>query len=123
MGVPFGDGKPGGAVSYTHLDVYKRQEFIKRLASASEVAVAPQLELEGMVMAITAEAKIGMPMDDLVAVSYTHLDVYKRQALYQTEPRLDTSGSIIQIWKNVNHKLSKFFKKFTILFFRILHSL
>ncbi|ERJ00264.1 MULTISPECIES: valine--tRNA ligase [Eubacteriales] len=42
------------------------EEFIKRLASASEVAVAPQLELEGMVMAITAEAKIGMPMDDLV---------------------------------------------------------
>ncbi|MCQ4950972.1 hypothetical protein, partial [Bittarella massiliensis (ex Durand et al. 2017)] len=40
------------------------EEFIKRLASASEVAVAPQLELEGMVMAITAEAKIGMPMDD-----------------------------------------------------------
>ncbi len=48
-------------------DVFARgEEFIKRLASASEVAVAPQLELEGMVMAITAEAKIGMPMDDLV---------------------------------------------------------
>ena len=45
------------AVSYTHLDVYKRQEY------PGAVAVLRQ----------QGEHVIG-------AVSYTHLDVYKRQA-------------------------------------------
>lgn len=31
-------------------------------------------------------------------------------ALYQTEPRLDTFGSIIHLFQKVNHKLSKFLK-------------
>ena len=46
------------SVSYTHLDVYKRQELHRLITSA----IAPE-----------ASAVI-------TAVSYTHLDVYKRQA-------------------------------------------
>ena len=51
------------AVSYTHLDVYKRQVC----------SSAP--------LAMTAAGIPAMPIWERVAsVSYTHLDVYKRQA-------------------------------------------
>ena len=49
-----------GAVSYTHLDVYKRQGY--------KLAVNKLKD------------DIGMKTDGLESVSYTHLDVYKRQA-------------------------------------------
>ena len=56
-----------GPVSYTHLDVYKRQEYDNR----------PEALLAAMG---TAPAEV--VVCDTVAggtVSYTHLDVYKRQ--------------------------------------------
>ena len=51
------------AVSYTHLDVYKRQglPFLKMAA-----------EMTGGGLSITSQPGRG-------TVSYTHLDVYKRQ--------------------------------------------
>ena len=54
------------SVSYTHLDVYKRQHLAGTEASG------------------LFEARLGaeeMPGKEVHAVSYTHLDVYKRQAL------------------------------------------
>ena len=53
------------AVSYTHLDVYKRQQryWFKR-----------QLEL-----AAEASLPVIIHSRDAAPVSYTHLDVYKRQ--------------------------------------------
>ena len=51
-----------GAVSYTHLDVYKRQPL-------------PALRWGGTAMASNCRLR------NAVSVSYTHLDVYKRQAL------------------------------------------
>ncbi|WP_105205222.1 valine--tRNA ligase [Neobittarella massiliensis] len=54
-------------IETAEVEVFKSgEEFFGRLASASEVEVASSLPLEGMVMAITDAAKIGIPMDELV---------------------------------------------------------
>ena len=56
-------------VSYTHLDVYKRQEQIR--------------EIERVILLKVIDNKWMSHIDDmdqLRPVSYTHLDVYKRQA-------------------------------------------
>ena len=55
------------AVSYTHLDVYKRQVFARKAVREYRIP----FEISGDVPnAETVEA---------ITVSYTHLDVYKRQ--------------------------------------------
>ena len=74
-------------VSYTHLDVYKRQildtafnGIIKINAYKEVVAVNHMIE---NLLGKTGEELIGFPVDKIMpgidAVSYTHLDVYKRQ--------------------------------------------
>ena len=55
-------------VSYTHLDVYKRQRVCRALPGADEGADHRLPDREAV-----------------SAVSYTHLDVYKRQ-LYLRDP-------------------------------------
>ena len=61
---------PPGAVSYTHLDVYKRQvlnrSLLAELALKSGEKIGHLLHLERL--------------QQITPVSYTHLDVYKRQA-------------------------------------------
>ena len=82
----------GGPVSYTHLDVYKRQQL-----APDEVLVycAKGETLDGEIQIQDTSCKIkenlseevipmgmGTLLTDaycIVAVSYTHLDVYKRQ--------------------------------------------
>ena len=49
-----------GAVSYTHLDVYKRQNYDRSISRTTD-----------LIMEIYARLA--------ATVSYTHLDVYKRQ--------------------------------------------
>ena len=61
-----------GAVSYTHLDVYKRQEREKE--SLTEIAQAHEFEIISL--------GGGRPH---MAVSYTHLDVYKRQLIWSCQ--------------------------------------
>ena len=74
------------AVSYTHLDVYKRQPEIRTALEAGEGSGSRRSETmdknlfyyavrmeNGNVLRISREA------DSFFAVSYTHLDVYKRQ--------------------------------------------
>ena len=56
------------AVSYTHLDVYKRQQ---RDAANAGFASCRKLNLK--------KTGINLLTDWVRAVSYTHLDVYKRQ--------------------------------------------
>ena len=56
------------AVSYTHLDVYKRQEY-------DELTEAVESYKDKFESVSIAEPLLG-------AVSYTHLDVYKRQAMF-----------------------------------------
>ena len=58
------------AVSYTHLDVYKRQGLD-----------SPRLLTDGWIMAgIISIMPLSISLG-AVSVSYTHLDVYKRQPL------------------------------------------
>ena len=56
------------AVSYTHLDVYKRQVFM-------ELSVMMGILVGILVVCLIA---LGVIVT-IYAVSYTHLDVYKRQ--------------------------------------------
>ena len=64
------------AVSYTHLDVYKRQTGLSVDAvTGTEAAV---FEGQSGIEAGLADALINAS-DAISAVSYTHLDVYKRQ--------------------------------------------
>ena len=63
---------PVGAVSYTHLDVYKRQELA--LVALNTLTLHVHFALGG---------HDGFDVVGLWPVSYTHLDVYKRQ-VYQS---------------------------------------
>ena len=56
-------------VSYTHLDVYKRQVPMRFLFEQ----MGADVEWNGETQTATAT------LDNTAAVSYTHLDVYKRQ--------------------------------------------
>ena len=58
-------------VSYTHLEVYKRQELGAKTAEAAEIATA---SVDGDVQLTDGEYIVTVQ-----PVSYTHLDVYKRQ--------------------------------------------
>ena len=83
-------------VSYTHLDVYKRQGLVEhmrynlRAASAKLFLALPQvLGTETDKAFAVLEAEVWKLVDAArgdnkaapIPVSYTHLDVYKRQAL------------------------------------------
>ena len=78
------------AVSYTHLDVYKRQIVTcdNGIAALDQIALAKEL---GLTVVVTdhhevvrrADGSEQLPCAD--AVSYTHLDVYKRQGAGWTE--------------------------------------
>ena len=64
-------------VSYTHLDVYKRQ-------GKGRVCKIFETEIDAGTRAKHIKAEYGQggagwPVDGLGPVSYTHLDVYKRQ--------------------------------------------
>ena len=81
------------SVSYTHLDVYKRQAVIGMIIGTLTVSIVSVFS--NLYLIIPFYAKLfGMTMQDIVAmctevnpkvtdafttVSYTHLDVYKRQ--------------------------------------------
>ena len=68
-------------VSYTHLDVYKRQGYLKRSSDRDHVwnrtRYIPSLLFRGLrhLSAPTRDRTSNRPG----SVSYTHLDVYKRQ--------------------------------------------
>ena len=62
--IPYREATKEEAVSYTHLDVYKRQEHLRHLGQHGGTAALAH--------------HVGEAADG-GAVSYTHLDVYKRQ--------------------------------------------
>ena len=72
-----GDGSK--AVSYTHLDVYKRQapsSSSERPLSQTRYLIACA-GVDGQAVGIDGEPEVFVPGP----VSYTHLDGYKRQSL------------------------------------------
>ena len=78
------------AVSYTHLDVYKRQVWYKQLlALHPEWTVVGEYEDAGVTGTSVRKRKgFQQMLDDGIKfhkydpVSYTHLDVYKRQEYF-----------------------------------------
>ena len=81
------------AVSYTHLDVYKRQvldgELMVFVIYQGEGEDAPVQWLEESIP-FTGELDLSEASE---AVSYTHLDVYKRQRQGRCRPH-DIRGSL-----------------------------
>ena len=70
-------------VSYTHLDVYKRQGWIRSSISVTTFGTGKIADdqIEKLIRAHFDLRPYGIvKMLDLIPVSYTHLDVYKRQA-------------------------------------------
>ena len=84
-----------GTVSYTHLDVYKRQ-MLEHHKPAKDIYEDGSLfldfseqfaSLNGKPLALSAmEYKMFLGMTE-IPVSYTHLDVYKRQLLGHRDPK------------------------------------
>ena len=71
------------SVSYTHLDVYKRQDFgnVYGMFFALTGDGLSDRELSDYSELIKREVS---ELDGVEPVSYTHLDVYKRQVLHRT---------------------------------------
>ena len=75
------------SVSYTHLDVYKRQPLRRQYAIRNEAAARhdtvsyTHLDVYKRQCLACVCCKIAR-FGALMSVSYTHLDVYKRQALH-----------------------------------------
>ena len=70
-------GRPK-AVSYTHLDVYKRQNLFSSL-SWHKPWIHRSQSLHTLISESSGCLRLALPSYRLTAVSYTHLDVYKRQ--------------------------------------------
>ena len=77
---------PNSPVSYTHLDVYKRQQFGPKVTPGKLRAAMKALGFADVFeVAIGADLCAKQEAEDfLKAVSYTHLDVYKRQVYKST---------------------------------------
>ena len=78
------------AVSYTHLDVYKRQEKFQSVEVLDPYRIkftfTPGISFRDMPataggLSVLSRADFEKNKHDLEAVSYTHLDVYKRQVI------------------------------------------
>ena len=86
-------------VSYTHLDVYKRQGFTHMLRSRQGVFGAGRAVLLGMgdgfgrLADLLHRRQLRLQALGQLPVSYTHLDVYKRQAFMISKGGTSSPGS------------------------------
>ena len=80
-------------VSYTHLDVYKRQEEVCRLT----MEFYRRNYIEGLFLSSGVKESPDRTMEELLCtvnpVSYTHLDVYKRQRQDRKGPEITIAES------------------------------
>ena len=88
--------RASGTVSYTHLDVYKRQVLLC-LAGCFALAFTAAgqtiaVDISHPTNHFVPKETLGAGVDRIAAVSYTHLDVYKRQAARGVAPRADGSA-------------------------------
>ena len=77
VGIPSCAGEGVRAVSYTHLDVYKRQAACRASSRVSARISTPTIRR----------------LSGSTAVSYTHLDVYKRQPVIVGRIRIRWLGN------------------------------
>ena len=75
-----------GTVSYTHLDVYKRQELDIIDGLKLRGVAASTFNLTDNPTPVNTMTFYQAGSDTPVTVSYTHLDVYKRQTPIKTSP-------------------------------------
>ena len=78
-------------VSYTHLDVYKRQAAFDALMIAA--GTAGMLGAASSSILIASLVFLLLCLTGVIAVSYTHLDVYKRQAYFNDAQRQATKDA------------------------------
>ena len=71
-------------VSYTHLDVYKRQRQVQAV-SRDMMALAAVKAVSQNASMISLFNSVAKSLDTTMTVSYTHLDVYKRQMLQKVQ--------------------------------------
>ena len=100
-----------GAFATKFADTFKDgTQFIQKLASASEVDVAESFEIEGAVNIVTADAKIYIPMDELVdrekelARLNKELEQVKKR-LAQSEGKLNNQGFVAKAPEAVIEKV------------------
>ena len=78
------------SVSYTHLDVYKRQKLdgfgVVRVPQKCSVLFRKEQARSTQGTRIASENKSLMKQEIVPPVSYTHLDVYKRQVMHRGVP-------------------------------------
>ena len=76
-----------GPVSYTHLDVYKRQTLVSGIHAVKQDSFPLRLIIGQNALDVAKARLMDIPCAmgfQIVPVSYTHLDVYKRQVLNMT---------------------------------------
>ena len=70
-------------VSYTHLDVYKRQfSSVARRTASTIACILSVMPIPGRYPSAAAFMQAQLISVKMLTVSYTHLDVYKRQDQY-----------------------------------------
>ena len=83
-------------VSYTHLDVYKRQQQFQIHDILQNEIDVPHIAAENSL----ADTVVG----NIIPVSYTHLDVYKRQLLLLRKRKgMEQVGEMLREHQNILH--------------------
>ena len=86
------------SVSYTHLDVYKRQIHSKELSPDQKVTISTRAW-----KVPPGSSKMFLEPGSKVSVSYTHLDVYKRQLEEEQHQAAQRAGDEAQHEKAEGH--------------------
>ena len=89
-GADFLQGSRVKPVSYTHLDVYKRQcHYLLGYDVNASLLTASMFATHTLVaypivsrMGVARNQAVAITVGGTIPVSYTHLDVYKRQKIY-----------------------------------------
>ena len=115
-------------VSYTHLDVYKRQGYVIYFRSEAPTASAVLEEfahllqarrrrfisLQAQEMALRREIEVHECLErQACPVSYTHLDVYKRQVQERIEPIILRENRFARMFLSITRKQDRYLRVFS----------
>ena len=93
-------------VSYTHLDVYKRQIHFYGIICKCKVCdvfsqITGVIQINDIGVLFTVRLCIGF--GNFASVSYTHLDVYKRQVDYRVKQEFESQMKEREVYKRQIH--------------------